>query len=379
MSSPFIVAYDPEIYTIAGWLGIGSYDFDIYDGLYRSFYFFCVTFPVIATLHYLAPISNFSYNYSKLFLNKKKFTKPLIWFFIIFSLVSWFYDLGINGLETDTGGWRLSGIVYYTRSYISVIFIAIYIFQKSKPSFFLIFFYAFIVGYTSASRFTAVTPLFLFLLREFIDSKGKISFKFYFTLFTILFMFTSITFIRVIFYEDGYTFSKTLDFLSKFVLNADHSFWFQGINQLLLRIGIGRDVILSYEVANIGNCTDYIGLFFKYGSCPNPPLDFYGLPLDSNRFYLAPPQLSSLFVVSNNFFIQFFFSLLYSFEIFILIFISKKLCKFPYGDILFFAIYFFILLFALIGPISYIFNIIILLLLFNFLFHLLKNRRNVTS
>jgi hypothetical protein len=219
----------------------------------------------------------------------------------------------------------------------------------------------------------------LILLRELIDSKGKISFKIFIIFFSILFMFSVVTFIRLFFYEDGYTFSKTLEFFNKFILNADQSFWFQGINQLFLRIGIGRDVILSYEVANIGNCTDYFGLFFNFGSCPNPPLDFYGLTLESHRFYLAPPQLSSLFVVSNNFFVQLFFSLLYSLEIFIVIFISKKLCKFPYGEILFLAAYFFILIFALIGPFRFIFYIIIGLFLLYSSFHLLKTRRYVTS
>ena len=378
MSSPFIVAYDPEIYSTVGWMGIGFYDFNIYDGLYRSLYFFCVTSPVIATLYYLAPRNIFSVNYSKIFLEKKKFTVPIIWFFIILSLISLTYDLGINGVEIQTT-FKLSGIVYYTRSYISVIFITIYIFQKPKPSFLFVFFYALVVGYTSVSRFTAVTPLFLILLRELIDSKGKISFKIFIISFSILFMFSVVTFIRLFFYEDGYTFSKTLDFFSKFILNADQSFWFQGVNQLFLRIGIGRDVILSYEVANAGNCTDYIGLFFNSGSCTNPPLDFYGLDTSQTRFALAPPQLSSLFVVSNNFFVQLFFSLLYSLEIFILIFISKKLCKFPYGEILFLAAYFFILLFALIGPIRFVFYIIIGLFLLYSSFHLLKTRRYVTS
>ena len=378
MSSPFIVGFDQEIYSISGWMGIGMYDFNINDGLYRSIYFFCITSPVIGTLYYSAPRNIFTEDYSKIFIRKKPFVIPIIWSIIVFSFIALTFDLGINGVETQTT-FKLSGIVYYIRSYISVIFITLYIFQKSKPSFLLVLFYSLVVGYTSVSRFTAVTPLFLFLLRELIDSKGVINRKIYVTAFSILFIFSIVTFIRLFFYAYGYTFSKTLDYYRVFLLNSDESFWFQGINQLFLRMGIGRDVILAYEVSQSGNCQDYWGLFFQSGSCSNPPLHFYGLDTRQTRFALAPTQLSSLFVVSKSFLVQLFFSLLYSLEIYILISIAKKLCNFPYGEVMFLGTYFFILIFTLIGPISYVFYIIVLLFLVSLFFKLFKTRRYGTS
>lgn len=219
----------------------------------------------------------------------------------------------------------------------------------------------------------------LFIFRELIDNNAKTSYKFYIVAFLILLLYSTITFLRTIFYVDDYSFSKTAEYFKEYVFNSDQNFWFQGINQLFLRIGVGRDVILSYEVAQNCNCNDYVGLFFKSGSCYNPPLDFYGLTLESNRFYLAPPQLSSLFVISNNISFQLFISVIYAGEVYLLLFLSKKLCKFPFGDILILPIYFFIAIFAIIGPIQYCFYIILLLLLFRLLFKLLSKNLDVTS
>lgn len=379
VSSPLIVSVNKEIYTVNGWLAIGLYQFDLLDGLFRSAYFFFVTFPVIIALYLGAPQIKLSKSYEKFYLNDNISIKYIIYFFILFSLVAWTFDLGINGFEKDTGIWRLSGIVYYIRSYISVIFVTIYIYQKSKPSLVLLFLYSIIVGYTSASRFTAITPLVLYIFRELIDNNGKTNVKFYSVAFLVLVLYSTITFLRTIFYVDDYTFSKTVEYFNDYVLKSDQKFWFQGINQLFLRIGIGRDVILSYEVAQNCNCNDYLGLFLKSGSCFDPPFDFYGLTLESNRFYLAPPQLSSLFVISNKPVIQSLISILYAIEIYFFLTISKKLCKFPFGDILILPIYFFISIFAIIGPIQFCFYIISFLFFFNILFKLLKSSFNVTS
>lgn len=351
LSSPFIVLFSKESFTIDGWLAIGNYNFDIIDGLYRSIYFYIITLPVIISLYIGRPKFTGQLN----FILKRNFwfSEISIYLLLILYIIALIFNLGINGLETDTGVWKLSGIVYYFRSYISLIFISFYIFQKKKPSYLLIFLYSLIAGYTSASRFTAVTPLFLYLIRYILDLKGILNKFAYFQLFNIIIIYTIITTIRMVFYQDDYTFNKSIDFFKEYILDGENNVFYQGFTQLFLRIGIGRDVILSYEVSNNCSCQDAISLFTKAGPCNNPPLDFYGLHLDSNRFYLAPPQLSGLFVVSNIFYIQLIFSLFYAILTWMFTQIIKLIAIIPFGNILIFPLYFFIAIFVLIGPIMY--------------------------
>ena len=40
MSSPLLVGYYEDVWRVAGWMAIGEYNFDLYDGFLRSFYLY---------------------------------------------------------------------------------------------------------------------------------------------------------------------------------------------------------------------------------------------------------------------------------------------------------------------------------------------------
>lgn len=87
ISSPLIVSFDKEIYSVDGWMAIGLYKFDLLDGLFRSVYFFFITFPVIVSLYLGSPQISFAKSYNSFYLKDKIYIKPIILFFIFFHLL----------------------------------------------------------------------------------------------------------------------------------------------------------------------------------------------------------------------------------------------------------------------------------------------------
>ncbi len=370
--SPFIVLWGQEYYTVTGWMAIGWYDFDTYDGLYRSLYFYVFTLPVILALYLSIP----SYKQRLEFplVHIKIPFKFIIYMMMLFSLVCFSYDLGITGVENDTGGWRISGIVHYLRSYIFVLFVAIYIFSTKKSPVTLVILYSLVIGLTSASRFAGVTVLFVLIIRLMLDSKETYRYmKVLVVLLSVLIIFNLITAFRLVTYAEGYTFSRfiplfeTIDFDMPEVI-------FQGVNQLWLRIGIGRDVILSYQVQSDNICNNLTSFFYSGHSCSNPPLDFYGLVSDNNKFYLAAPVLSNLVAIPGGWFDKIFISMIFSLMVY---FCCKVLllCRYiPYGDVLINPLYFIFVIFFTIGPIYFVWYILVALLLLVALLGVVKGK-----
>jgi hypothetical protein len=353
MLSPFIVLIGAEHYVvIGGWGTIGHYNFDIYDGLQRSLYYFIITVPVIIALYLGRPKVNTS-DEVKLIVRTSIIKKRHIILMMLFCFVAFYFNLGITGVETDTGGLRLSGIAYYIRNYLFLVIIAIYIFSSNKISFVLILVYSLIVGVTASSRLGGVSPLVLLLIRHFYDKKGGVlDFRCILILFSILMIFSIVTFSRNIIYVDGYSFDRLWGLINTFDYSKTE-FIYQGVRQLFLRVGIGRDVILSYEIGNMGVCTDMRGLFLKSGSCLNPPMDFYGLFLDTNKFYLAPPMLSSLFVISNNFIIKLAVAICYSMLVYFMCSVAKLIQSIPFGKLFGYPLFLLLIVFVTIGPIYF--------------------------
>ncbi|MDR3409561.1 MAG: hypothetical protein P4L87_01215 [Formivibrio sp.] len=351
MSSPFIVMIGADQFQQSGWLAIGNYNFDVYDGLYRSLIFFLISLPVILAA-YLGRPELESGNNLKINIGLKVGRREIVGM-IIFCLLAFYFNLGITGVETKTGVFRLSGIALYVRSYLFLFFIAVYVFSSKKPSYFYVIIYSFVAGLTGGSRFAGVSPLVLLMMRNLIDNNWKLfNWRSFLVLSSLFFVFSAVTASRIILLDDNYSFSNMHDVFNS-INYDDIEFMFQGFSQLFLRIGIGRDVILSHEVASSSVCTDLYGLFFISGSCPNPPLDFYGLSLDSDRFYLAPPMLSSLFVVSNNFFVQLCVSFVYSIVVFFMCYSTRLLKIIPSGSVFVQPAFFLVVVFVTIGPIYY--------------------------
>lgn len=350
MSSPFIVLIGQSQFQEAGWLAIGGYSFDVYEGLYRSFYFYLITLPVIAAAFLGRPKQD-PFEAIKIRVISRVGRRH-VFLMIVFCLIAFYFNLGITGVETLTE-FRLSGIAYYIRAYLFLFLIAVYIFSSTKMPFFWVVIYSFVAGLTGGSRFVGVAPLVLLLMRNLIDNNWKIINKYNLFIAIALFScFSLITASRLVLYADDYSFSTLLEILKSIDL-GEVEVIFQGFSQFFLRIGIGRDVILSYEVAASGACSDLWGLFLMNGSCPNPPLDFYGIELDSHRFYLAPPMLSSLFVASNEFGLKLFISLCYSLVTFFMCYSISGLRKIPLGKYFVQPAYFLVVMLVTIGPIFY--------------------------
>jgi hypothetical protein len=364
MSSPLIVLVDIDRFTLHGWLAIGSYNFVLSEGFLRSFSFFISTLPAIIFLVLSAPKKpNVNINLKLKTLKKDSLLYHFFFYFLCFIYILFFsLNFGINGVETDSE-YRLSGLAYYFRSYIGLLLISLYIYKVQNPSFLMIFIYSLVSGFTSASRFVVVIPLIIYWIK-FYYLEGKAIFSKFSFLFLILIfiLYTFITNIRVLFYLDDFLNNN----LFSLFVNNDQNNWSeilnQGFSQLFLRIGIGRDVILSYEIAQDELCQNYLGLFFKSGSCYDPPFDFYGLSLDNHRFYIAPPQLSSLYIISDNIFIRIAFSFLYGIMLFVVSKIIWSMLRGPYTSFLRSLFYIFIIIFSTVGPILYYWY----LLLFSF-------------
>lgn len=349
-SSPFVVLIGADLFQVTGWLAIGTYDFNIYDGLYRSLIYFIITTPVVIAL-YLGRPKFHKVEGVKLKINFN-INSAHISLMVIFCIVAFYFDLGITGVET-VAPFRLSGLVHYIRSYFFLFLIAVYIFNKNKPSLILIVLYSVVAGITGGSRFAAVAPLVLFLLRNFINYNGKmLKIDNALIAFCIFLSFVSVTAFRNVLFAENYSFNNIPSIIGAMDF-GEIDYIFQGFSQLFLRLGIGRDVILSFEVANFGVCSNLWGLFFESGSCNDPPLDFYGMRLDNNRFYIAPPALSSLFVISGNFSLQLIVSIAYSAVVYLMCLIVGSLNGVPYGNFLAQAAFFLIIIFVMIGPIKF--------------------------
>ncbi len=165
-------------------------------------------------------------------------------------------------------------------------------------------------------------------------------------------MYFLITMIRMPFYTEGFELAYYFDILDSY-LSSGYSFFDQGFLQFFLRLGIGRDVILAYEVMENESCQSLLGLLFGVSSCINPPLDFYGLDLSNNKFYLGNPQFSSLVVLSSNPIIASIYSLIYAFTAYIILFLTSFLKKIPGGSVFYMPLYLLLAMFISVGPILY--------------------------
>lgn len=310
--SPIYVDMFYDEFTIAGWLAIGEYDNNYYDGFYRSFKFSIYFIPLFyISIYYLLELlkDNNSTLTNK---NYKKSSFPyniLIIFVMALYFVFFYFRLGITGVETPTE-FHLSGIVHYFRSYIFLLVIVLYLNTKN-PSLTLLVLYSLIAGFTASSRFVAIMPLVFYLIFLFFNSNYFSKKKVFIIFLAIITIFMLITLSRVwVFSEDNFVeIELNIDVIKSI------------LNQLFLRSGLGRDVILSEEILNTRNCDQYIKFFITGTSCDYPPLDFYGFVLPDNKWYTNAPTLASFYILPGNIFIQI---LLYLFFM-ILVIISGNL------------------------------------------------------
>jgi hypothetical protein len=200
---------------------------------------------------------------------------------------------------------------------------------------------------------------------KFLDFRGGIILIF------IYLSFSSVTFLREILFVENYSFDNLWMLINQYDLSQSQ-FIFQGFSQLFLRVGIGRDVLLSYEIGGVEVCTNLVGLFLQNGSCLNPPMDFYGLHLDTDKFYLAPPMLSSLFVISNNFFLKLIVALIYAVLAYFLCTVAKLIQEVPLGNLLEQPTFFLIVIFVTIGPISYAWILVSIIIISRLLYIIIK-------
>lgn len=349
MSSPLIVDFSKDIFEVTGWLAIGSYNFDFTEGFIRSATYFVITWPVIMAIYLGKPVRLGGYRERKIHF-KSAINNYHIYLMMIFCLIAFLFDLGITGVEKETGGWRLSGAVHYIRSYIFLIIIGLYIFGDKKPSFGLIVLYAFVAGLTSGSRFVICSPIALYLVRAIIENKSpKVLFG---AVFSLVIAFTSVTAQRQILYQDDYTFLNLLALVSELNIGAAEVFN-RGLTELFMRIGIGRDVILAYEIRDSGICEDYYRLFFEGGSCSQPAMDFYGFVNDQSRFGIDPPMLASLVASMHSGVYSFILLILYSLWVYMLCKAGGNFAKIRALQFVSWPVYYFQIIFVTIGPIRY--------------------------
>lgn len=349
ISSPLIVDFSKDIFQVSGWLAIGAYNFDFSEGLVRSVTYFIITSPVIMAIYLSKPTRLGGYKKSKIHINSR-INKYHIYLMMFFCLIAFLFDLGITGVETETGGWRLSGAVHYIRSYIFLIVIGLYIFGNGRPSFRLVVFYAFVAGLTSGSRFVICSPIALYLVRSIIENNSPT--KIFGAALALIIAFTSVTAQRQILYQDDYTFLNIIILFNELDIGADE-FLSRGLTELFMRIGIGRDVILAYEIRGTGVCRDYYRLFFDSGSCSQPAMDFYGFVNDQSRFGIDPPMLASLVASMHGGVYSFILLILYSFWAHILCTAGKGFSRIRALQLFSWPIYYIQIIFVTIGPVRY--------------------------
>lgn len=349
ISSPLIVDFSKDIFQVSGWLAIGGYNFDFSEGLVRSVTYFIITSPVIIAIYLSKPARLGGYKKSKIHFNSR-INKYHIYLMMFFCLIAFLFDLGITGVETETGGWRLSGAVHYIRSYIFLIVIGLYIFGNGKPSFRLVVFYAFVAGLTSGSRFVICSPIALYLVRSIIENNSLT--KIFGAALALIIAFTTVTAQRQILYQDDYTFLNIIALFNELDIGADELLS-RGLTELFMRIGIGRDVILAYEIRSSGVCRDYYRLFIDSGSCSQPAMDFYGFFNDQSRFGIDPPMLASLVASMHGGVYSFILLILYSFWAHILCKAGKGFSRMRALQLFSWPIYYIQIIFVTIGPIRY--------------------------
>lgn len=300
--SPLYVDYFWSYFTVDGWLGIGQYQNDLSDGFWRSFLFSLFFLPMFYAIT-ISTMLVFKNNLK--IINNQSIYITIIVFLSFLFIIAFTFKLGITGVETATE-YKLSGLTHYFRAYLAPMFIALYL-STFKPSLNLIFIYSLIAGLTAGSRFVGATPLILYFIFTFLNKSISYRMLKIYSLLYIVLIFSLVTFSR------SYLYSEDSDL--NILMTFDKETIEQILNQIFLRTGLGRDVILSYEVFSTGICNDCIKFFLTGHSCANPPLDFYGLYLDSHQFYLAAPTLANFYVLNTSFFLKVILYLLFMFYI----------------------------------------------------------------
>lgn len=288
--SPIYVDWFWDYFTIDGWMAIGYYNNDFIDGFYRSFIYSLYFIPIF---YLISKLSFRIFSHSNIFIKirNSSFNFYLIFIALIFLyIVAYKFNLGITGVETPTE-FKLSGIMHYFRNYIAPIVIVYYLMTK-KPSLTIITIYAFIAGFTAGSRFVIIIPFMLFFIFTYLNKTIAFNHLRVFSITLLILGFIFITMSRNYLYSENPS-------LEDFIMTFD--VFIQALNQIFLRIGLGRDVILSYEVLQTGVCSDSLNFILTGNSCANPPLDFYGLNLSDTKFYLAAPTFPNLFILDGYF------------------------------------------------------------------------------
>lgn len=306
--SPFFVDYFWNEFTIVGWLAIGNYNNDYIDGFSRSiiyaFYFFPIIYLSISIFFTIIRTENLEARL-KLQFKALKIDKIIFLFLILLYIIGFYFKLGITGVETPTE-YKISGLLHYFRSYIILVFI-IYYLMTSNASLTMIVIYSLVAGLTASSRFVGFMPLILFIIFSYLNPIINFN-RYRITAFlSIIFIFIIITYSRTWVYSE-YIDEVDIEHNIDVLLNI--------LNQLFLRVGVGRDVVLSTEVLQTGVCMEYFKFFWTGYSCNIPSLDFYGIDLEGSNFGLQAPTFASFYVLSGSIEIQIIIYLLFLLQIF---------------------------------------------------------------
>lgn len=306
--SPFFVDYFWNEFTIVGWLAIGNYNNDYIDGFSRSiiyaFYFFPIIYLSISIFFTIIRTENLEARL-KLQFKALKIDKIIFLFLILLYIIGFYFKLGITGVETPTE-YKISGLLHYFRSYVILVFIVYYL-MTSNASLTMIVIYSLVAGLTASSRFVGFMPLILFIIFSYLNPIINFN-RYRITAFlSIIFIFIIITYSRTWVYSE-YIDEVDIEHNIDVLLNI--------LNQLFLRVGVGRDVILSTEVLKTGVCMEYFKFFWTGYSCNIPSLDFYGIDLEGSNFGLQAPTFASFYVLSGSIEIQIIIYLLFLLQIF---------------------------------------------------------------
>jgi len=372
-SSPAIVSYSRDLFQISGWLAIGEYSFSYTEGFIRSAIYALYTLPIILSIYFAFPsITRFD---RSLRLRMKPLSGYIFILLISFNIIAFIFSLGITGVEVDTGGWRLSGAVHYIRSYLFLLIVSYYIFTNAKPSVTLVVLYAFVAGVTSGSRFVIVTPIVLLILKEM----GNKNILYHLKMIVILIVgYICITALRLILYADDYEFLNLVQIAINLEIDS-YDIVKRGITEFFLRLGLGRDVILAYEVKANNLCTNYYGLFFKSGACFDGALDFYGFINDQTRFGIDPPAIASYFTSLGNPNTKAYVIIGYSLWSYTLCRSTTLLNNIPHGRYFVMPMYYMQSVFIIIGPIKFALYITITIILIYITMRLQFRRRIKTT
>ena len=260
--SPVFVNFFWQDFTTTGWLAIGLYTNDFIDGFSRSFqfsvYFFLIIY-IILTIFFKIKKKQSFYKKINFKLNNKFIYNIIFVLLLVLYIIGFSFNLGITGIETPTD-FKLSGILHYFRSYIVPIFIFYYL-VSTKASLNTIIVYSLIAGLTRSSRFVGFLPLLLFIIASYINPFINNNANRIKAFFALILIFSIITLSRNWIYSEN---------INDVDIEFDIDLLLTIINQIFLRIGIGRDVILSSEVLQNNICTEYLKFFLIGHSCQTP-------------------------------------------------------------------------------------------------------------